>query len=233
MPLNENASIEITAFRWVPEFAQGLVRDLRARWALEEAGLDYRVRLLDQQRPPQYLLEQPFDQVPCLNDGTVQIFETGAIVQYIGEKSETLLPRDEQSRFRAIQWTYAALNSVEPAVVSLLSVDFFYANEEWARLRRPGAEEFVKLKLKRISDWLGDKQWLEGDRFTIGDLVMVTEFRFLRHTKLVAEFPNLAAYLKRGEARPAFQRALADQLAVYAANQPEPQPQPQTEGAAA
>ncbi|MFL6746490.1 MAG: glutathione S-transferase family protein [Sphingomicrobium sp.] len=228
MPLNPNASIEITAFRWVPDFAQGLVRDLRARWALEEAGLDYRVRLLDQQRPPEYLLDQPFDQVPCFSDGEVRIFETGAIVQYMGEKAEVLLPRDKSGRYRAIQWTYAALNSVEPAVLALLSVDFFYAGEEWAKLRRPGAEDFARLKLRRVSEWLGDKEWLE-DRFTIGDLLMVTEFRFLRHTKLVADFPNLVAYVKRGEARPAFQRALNDQLAVYAANQPQPQP----EGAAA
>jgi glutathione S-transferase len=222
MPLNPNAAIEITAFRWVPDFAQGVVRDLRARWALEEAGLDYRIRLLDQPRPPEYLREQPFDQVPCFNDGQVQIFETGAIVQYVGEKSEALLPRDPQGKFRAIQWTFAALNSVEPAILNLLLIDIFYKGEEWATLRRPGAEEFVKLKLKRVSDWLGDNEWLE-DRFTIGDLLMVTVLRFLRHTNLVAEIQNLAAYLKRGEARPAFQRALNDQLAVYAANQPQPE----------
>ena len=226
MPLNPNATIEITAFRWVPEFAQGVVRDLRARWALEEAGLDYRVRLLDQQRPPEYLKEQPFDQVPCFSDGQVRIFETGAIVQYVGEKEERLLPRDPQGRFRAIQWTYAALNSVEPAFLNLLLIDIFFVGEEWAKLRRPGAEDFVRLKLKRVSDWLGNKEWLE-DRFSIGDLLMITVLRFLRHTELVAEFPNLAAYVKRGEARPAFQRALADQLATFAANQP------QMEGAAA
>jgi glutathione S-transferase len=226
MPVDPNASIEITAFRWVPEFAQGVVRDLRARWALEEAGLDYRVRLLGQDRPPEYLREQPFDQVPCLNDGEVRIFESGAIVQYIGEKSGTLLPSETQDRYRAIQWTYAALNSVEPAILNLLLIDIFYKGEEWATLRRPGAEDFVKLKLKRVSEWLGESEWLE-DRFTIGDLVLVTVLRFLRHTELVAGFPNLAAYLKRGEARPAFQRALADQLATYAANQPQP------EGAAA
>jgi glutathione S-transferase len=148
-------------------------------------------------------------------------------VQYIGEKSETLLPRDIQSRYRAIQWTFAALNSVEPAVLNLLLIDFFFIGEEWAKLRRPGAEDFARLKVKRVADWLGERTWLEGDRFTIGDLLMVTVLRFLRHTNLVAEFPNLANYLKRGEARPAFQRALADQLAVYAANQPQP------EGAAA
>jgi glutathione S-transferase len=226
MPVNPNASIEITAFRWVPEFAQGVVRDLRARWALEEAGLDYRVRLLDQQRPPEYLQEQPFDQVPCFSDGEVRIFETGAIVQYIGEQTETLLPRDKQGRFRAIQWTYAALNSVEPALLNLLLIDVFFVGQEWAKLRRPGAEDFVRLKLRRVAEWLGDKEWLEG-RFTIGDLIMITSLRFLRHTKLVAEHSNLAAYLARGEARPAFQRALSDQLAVFKANQPEP------EGAAA
>ena len=226
MPLNPSADIEITGFRWVPEFAQGVVRDLRVRWALEEAGLDYRVRLLGQERPLEYLKEQPFDQVPCFNDGKVRIFESGAIIQYIGEQSETLLPADPQGKYRAIQWTYAALNSVEPAIINLLLIDIFFTGEEWAKLRRPGAEDFTKLKLKRVSEWLGDKEWLE-DRFTIGDLLMITVLRFLRHTDLVAQFPNLAAYLKRGEARPAFQRALADQLAVYAENQP------QEEGAAA
>jgi glutathione S-transferase len=228
MPVNPNSPREITAFSWVPQFAQGVVRDLRARWALEEAGLDYRVRLLGQPRPPEYLKEQPFDQVPTYHDDQVRIFESGAIVQYIGEQSEALLPRDPQGRFRAIQWTYAALNSVEPALLNLLLIDIFYAGEEWAKLRRPGAEEFVRLKLKRFSDWLGDKEWLEG-RFTIGDLIMITTLRFLRHTDLVAEIPNLAAYVKRGEARPAFTRALGDQLAVYAANEP----QPEQQGAAA
>ena len=227
MPVDPNASIEITAFRWVPEFAQGVVRDLRARWALEEAGLSYKVQLLGQDRSPEYLCEQPFDQVPVLREGDVQLFESGAIVQYIGEKSSALLPADERDRFRAIQWTYAALNSVEPAILNLLLIDIFYKGEEWATLRRPGAEDFVKLKLKRLSDWLGDKQWLEGDQFTIGDLMMTTTLRFLRHTDLVAQVPNLAAYLKRAEARPAFQRALADQLAAFAVNQPQP------EGAAA
>jgi glutathione S-transferase len=221
MPINPNAAIEITAFPWVPEPVQGFVRDLRARWALEEAGLDYRVRMLDQERPPEYLLEQPFNQVPTLREGDVHIFESGAIVQYIGDKSEALLPRDTQGRYRAIQWTYAALNSVEPAVLNLMLIDLFYPDQEWAKLRRQGAEEFARLKLKRVSDWLGDKQWLEGGRFTIGDLIMVTVLRFLRHTDLVGELPNLDAYLKRGEARPAFRKALGDQMAGYAANQPE------------
>ena len=225
MSVNPNASIEITAFKWVPDFAQGLVRDLRVRWALEEAGLDYRVRLLGTPRPAEYIQEQPFDQVPSFRDDQVSIFESGAIVQYIGDKSEVLLPRETQARYRAIQWTYAALNSVEPAILNVYAVTVFHADKEWAKLRRPGAEEFARLKLSRVSNWLGEKQWLEGDHFTIGDLVLTTVLRNLNHTDMVAEFPNLAAYQKRGESRAAFQRALSDQLAVFAANQPEAEPE--------
>jgi glutathione S-transferase len=221
MPINPNAQIEITGFKWVPDFARGLVRDLRVRWALEEAGLDYRVRLLDQQRPADYLKEQPFDQVPCFNDGTVRIFESGAIVQYIGEKSEALLPRDPQGKYRAIQWVCAALNSVEPGVQHRVLLDAFYGDQEWAKLRKPSADEFARNKLRRVSDWLGDKQWLEGDRFTIGDIVMITVLRMAKVGGLIEIGSNLEAYVKRGEARPAFQRALASQLAEYDAHQPE------------
>ena len=221
MPLKDSAAIEITAFAWVPPFAQGVVRDLRVRWALEEVDRDYAVRLLGQERPADYVKEQPFDQVPVYREGGLTLFETGAIVQHIGESDERLLPRDPIARAQAIQWTYAALNSVEPALQNLVLIDVFYAGEEWARLRRPGAEDFARLKLKRVSDWLGDKTWLEGEQFTIGDLIMVTVLRMLRHTDLVAEFTNLEAYLKRGEQRPAFQRALADQVAVFKQHQPE------------
>jgi len=168
------------------------------------------------------LKEQPFDQVPTYREGDVHMFETGAIVQFIGEKDERLLPRDPVGRARAIQWTYAALNSVEPAIASLQLIDLFYADQDWAKLRRQGAQEFAQLKLKRVADWLGDKEWLE-DRFTIGDLIMVTVLRNLRQTDMVTGHPVLGPYLARGEARPAFQRALADQLAVFAANQPEEQ----------
>jgi glutathione S-transferase len=221
MPINPNAEIEITAFQWVPEFAKGLVRDLRVRWALEEAGLDYRVRLLGQDRPGDYLKEQPFDQVPCFSDGVVKIFETGAIVQYIGEKSETLLPRDPQGKYRAIQWTYAALNSVEPAIQHRVLLDAFYGDQEWAKLRKPSADEFARLKLKRVSDRLADNDWLEGDRFTIGDLMMVTVLRLADRGGLLADTPNLADYVKRGEARPAFGRALEDQLAAFREHEPQ------------
>jgi glutathione S-transferase len=220
MPLKDDAPNEITAFAWVPELAQGLVRDLRVRWALEEAELPYRVRLLGRPRPVEYLKEQPFDQVPTFRDEQVQIFESGAIVQYIGEKSAALLPCEPNARWRAIQWSYAALNSVEPGFQNLALIDLFYRGEEWAKLRRPGAEEFAVQKLRRISEWLGDKQWLE-DRFTIGDLTMVTVLRLLRHTDLLDSFANVKAYLERGQARLAFQQALADQLAPFADNQPQ------------
>ncbi|MEO8175424.1 MAG: glutathione S-transferase family protein [Sphingomicrobium sp.] len=220
MPVDPNAKIEISAFAWVPPFAEGLVRDLRPRWALEEIGLPYRVQLLEGERPPEYYLDQPFGQVPCYREGPLKIFESGAIVQHIGEKSEKLLPRDSVARIRAIQWTYAALNSVEPAVQNLTSIDLFYKDQEWAKLRRAGAEDFARLKFKRVADWLGDKEWLE-DHFTIGDLMMASVLRIPRHTDLVAEQPNLKAYVARAEQRPAFQRALADQLAVFKQHQPE------------
>lgn len=222
MSCDPNAAIEISAFSWVPPFAEGLVRDLRVRWALEEAGLPYRCRLLDSRvdRPESYFIEQPFGQVPIYREDELHLFETGAIVQHIGERDERLLPRDAVGRARAIQWTYAALNSVEPALQNLAGIDLFFAEEEWAKLRRPGAEEFARLKMKRVSDWLGDKEWLE-DRFTIGDLMMITVLRIPRHTGLLAEFPNLATYVARGEARPAFQQALADQVAAFKQNESE------------
>jgi glutathione S-transferase len=224
MPVNPNATIEITGFRWVPPFAQGVVRDLRARWILEEAGLDYKVELLGLERPADYVKEQPFDQVPVLRDGDVTIFETGAIVQYIAEKTGALMPVDKSERYRAIQWTYAALNSVEPALLNLVLIDVFYADEEWAKLRRPGATDFARLKLKRVADWLGEKTCLEGDDFTIGDLMMVSVLRNLRNSDLVGEQPNLAAYLERGTARPAFKRAIEAQFADYRANEPQGEP---------
>jgi glutathione S-transferase len=217
--MNPNATIEVAAFSQVPDFAKGLVRDLRVRWALEEAGLDYRARLIDRaQLPANYVKEQPFEQVPCFTDGKVQIFESGAIVQYIGEQSEALLPREPQPRWRAIQWTYAALNSVEPGVQHRVLLDGFYADQEWAKLRKPSAHEFALLKLKRVADWLGDKNWLEGDRFTIGDLVMITVLRLADRGGLIEPGSNLDAYRKRGEARPAFQQALADHLAPFEAS---------------
>ena len=216
MPVDPNTAIEITAFKWVPDFAKGVVRDLRVRWALEEAGLDYRVRLLDAmtERPQEYFLEQPFGQVPIFVEGDLRMFETGAILLHLGERSEVLLPKDPIGKARATCWLIAALNSIEPMIFELINIDIFNRDEEWAKLRRPEAEKKVRDRLKRVSDWLGDKEHLEG-RFTVGDLMMTTVLRNLRHTMLVAEHPNLAAYQARCEARPAFQRALAAQLADF------------------
>src|ERR1700761_5912853 len=138
--------ITVTAFRWVPEFAQGQVRDLRARWALEEAGLPYRTRLLEQgdQDKPEYRALQPFGQVPILEEDGLVLFESGAIVLHIGERSEALLPKEPGARARAVQWVVAALNSVEPHVLHASLIDNFYADQEWAKLRRQGAHDFAR-----------------------------------------------------------------------------------------
>jgi glutathione S-transferase len=142
-------------------------------------------------------------------------------VQYIGEKTEALLPRDPQGKYGAIQWVFAALNSVEPAVQHRALIDTFYADQEWAKLRKPSADEFARLKLKRVSDRLAGNEWLDGDRFTIGDLMMVTVLRLGNRAGLLSDTPNLQDYVARGEARPAFQAALEDQLATYREHQPE------------
>ena len=222
MPLDPNAVTEITAFRWVPDFAQGLVRDLRIRWALEEIERPYAVRLLDalNPRPADYFLEQPFGQVPSFRDDEVQLFESGAILIHLGLGDERLLPEDEQGRGRAIAWLIAALNSVEPMIFELVNIDIFNRGQDWAKERRPQVVEKIEARLALLADALGDQEWFE-DRFTIGDLMMVSVLRNLRHTDLVAGQPKLAALVARGEARPAFRRALQDQLAAFKENQPE------------
>jgi glutathione S-transferase len=211
--------ITISAFRSVPDFAQGQVRDLRARWALEEAGLPYRSRLLDQgdQDKPGYRALQPFGQVPILEDDGFVLFESGAIVLYVGERSEALLPKDPEARARATQWLVAALNSIEPFVMDVARIDIFYADQEWARLRRPGAVEFVRRRLSALAKALGDKPYLDGDRFTAGDLMMTTVLRILGHTDIVTSDKRLAAYIERCTARPAFGRALSGQLGDFRA----------------
>lgn len=216
MPLDPHADIEISAYSWVPDLARGLVRDLRARWALEEAGLSYRVRLLDprQERPADYLREQPFGQVPMMIDGGVHLFESGAIVLHIAERTDVLMPRDPQGRARTRSWVLAALNSIEPFIQEVTFADLFHAKADWAAGFRQQAEKMARLRLTQLSHWLGEKDHLE-DRFTAGDLTMATILRIPRHTKLVSDYDNLARYLARCEARPAFQRALAAQLAVF------------------
>ena len=224
MPVDPNAAAEITAFRWVPGFAAGLVRDLRIRWALEEIGTPYRVRLLDAMnpRPADYFQEQPFGQVPAFRDGDVHLFESGAILIHLGLSDERLLPSDANGRGRAIAWLIAALNSVEPMIFELANIDIFHRGQDWTKERRPQVVDRIRERLRLLADALGEKDWFEG-RFTVGDLMMVSVLRNLRHTELVAGEPRLAALVARGEARPAFQRALADQLSVFAEHQPEPE----------
>jgi glutathione S-transferase len=216
MPVEPDAAIVITAFSRVPDFAKGLVRDLRVRWALEEAGLAYREKLLDADRSRReaYLREQPFGQVPAFDDGEVRMFEFGAIVLRIAEASEALSPRDALGRARTASWVLAALNSVEPAIDDLADIDLFHADADWAKERRPGAEQAVRERLGPLSRWLGERDHLE-DRFTVGDLMMTSVLRILRHTDLIAEHPNLVRYQARCEARAAFRRALAAQLAAF------------------
>lgn len=218
MPVVSDARIEISAFSWVPPFARGQVRDLRVRWALEEIGLPYRVRLLNamEERPADYFDEQPWGQVPIYNEGDIHLFESGAILIHIGEKDERLLPREASERARAIAWMIAALNSMDPQVGALTDIDTFDPDAEWARLRRPAVVERLAMRLSRLSDSLGEKDWLE-DRFTIGDLMMVATLRGVTDAALLDAHPNLAAYVARGEARPAFQRALVAQFANFVA----------------
>src|SRR5262245_51707644 len=171
--------ITISAFRWVPPFAQGQVRDLRVRWALEEAGLAYSTRLLEQgdQDKPEYRALQPFGQVPIFEEDGQVLFETGAIVLHIGERSEALLPNDPKARARATQWLFAALNSIEPSLMNVAAIEVFFADQEWAKLRRQGAREFAAHRLSSLAASLGDKPYLDGDRFTAGDVMMTTVLR--------------------------------------------------------
>ena len=212
----------VTAFEWVPEFARGLVRDLRVRWALEEIGRPYDSELLNARapRPAEYLARQPFDQVPAFTDGDLQLFETGAILLYLGEQDERLLPTEGQARWNAIAWVFAALNSVEPVIGRIIAYDIFNKDKDWAAPARESAESLCKQKLKRVEDALGAQDWLAG-QFSIADIAMVTVLNNLRHTDLVAEYPSLAAYHKRGTERAAYKRALEAQFADFKAEAPQ------------
>jgi glutathione S-transferase len=221
LQLRRVAMITISALRDVPSFAHGLVRDLRVRWALEEAGLPYRARVLvgDDQASPEYRACQPFGQVPIFEEDGLVLFESGSILLHIGERSEKLLPTDPAERARAVTWVFAALNSIETKVAGLVELDILASLQagmrEWTKLRRPEAEAAVKQRLADLASWLGGRDYLEN-RFTAGDLMMTTVLRILRHTDLVKSVPSLAAYQARCEARPAFQRALTDHMAAFA-----------------
>ncbi len=216
------ARIRISAFRWVPPFAQGLVRDLRVRWALEEAGLAYEEQLIgfEDQALESYRRLQPFGQVPSYEEDGLVLFESGAIVLHIAERSDALMPPDPAARARCKTWMFAALNTVEPPIQHLAAIDLFYAGEGWAKPSRPVAVKAVETRLESLSSWLEGREYLEG-RFTAADLLMTTVLHILRHTDLLAQYPVLDAYRRRCEARPAFQKALADQVAPFAKNEPQ------------
>lgn len=215
MPVDPAASLRITALSWVPDFARGKVRDLRARWACEELGLDYAERLIDPRAKPEtYFTEQPWGQVPVLHDGDLQLFESGAILLHLGRKAPGLLPADRQGEASAICWLFAALNSVEPWMFELVNVDLFARDEEWTTLRRPSLVAFLGTRLDCLADALGDQEWL-GQEFTVGDLAMASVLRIAEYTELLAERPTLDAFVKRAHARPAFARALDAQLDAF------------------
>jgi glutathione S-transferase len=222
MPVDPNAKIEVTAFKWVPPFAQGFVKDLRVRWALEEIGHPYRERLIGgifEDQPSEYLADQPFGQVPVYKENGLTLFETGSILIHVGGKDDRLLPSDLAGRGRAISWMTAALNSVEPALSALMLVGHAGAEKEWADDAKTAVRPFAEKRLAMLSDALGDRDWLE-DRFTIGDLVMVDVLRTAPEDELVPAHPNLAAYVDRGTSRPAFKAAMAAQLAAFDRNEP-------------
>jgi glutathione S-transferase len=206
----------VTAFKWAPPFAQGLVRDIRVRWALEEAGLPYEEKLLNfgDQNTAEHRAVQPFGQVPVYEEDDLTLFESGSIVMHIGEKYPVLLPTEAGARARVRTWMIAALNSVEPHVQALTSIDLFFAKEDWARMRRQGALDMAQGRLNVLATALADRDYLEK-QFSAADLLMTTVLRLLRHTTVVSDIPVLAAYQARCEARPAFKRALAAQLATF------------------
>ena len=210
--------ITLTTYKWVPDFAAPLMRAFRVRWALEEASLPYDVRLValgPEQLSPEHLARQPFGQAPAIEDDGLILHESGAIALYIAEKSETLMPKDRVGRERATAWVFSALNTIEPAVQELGSIIFFYKDAAWAKERRPQVEEFLRLRLGQLANALGDKDYLEG-RFTVGDLMMSDVLRIIDSTGIVDGFPKLRAYRDRCQARPAFQRAMKDQMEGFA-----------------
>jgi glutathione S-transferase len=208
-------SIVITAFERSPDDGRGLARDTRVRWALEEVGQPYAVRLVSfgAMKEPAHLALHPFGQIPTYEEGDLALFETGAIVLHIARRHAGLLPDDADARARAITWMFAALNTVEPPILELGTARILEGDKPWTRERLPLVEDRVRDRLKQLSARLGDAEWLDG-AFSAGDLMMVSVLLRLKSSGILAEFPNLAAYLARGEERPAYKRAFAAQLAV-------------------
>lgn len=217
MPIAPAATLELTAYRWVPDMARGYVKDMRVRWALEEIGMPYRVRLVGGaggEKSAEHLADQPFGQVPIIREGNLCLFESGAILTWLGEKDERLLPRDPAARARASAWVFAALNSVEPFLQSLFLVRHVGQGADWQTSAIDAVKPFAALRLDQLAAALGNKDWLE-DRFTIGDLVMADVLRAAPDEARVADSPVLAAYVERATSRPAFARAMTAHLADF------------------
>jgi glutathione S-transferase len=208
-------TITITAFERSPDGGKGLARDTRVRWALEEVGQPYEVRLVSfrAMKEPAHLALHPFGQIPTYEEGDLALFETGSIVFHIAERHAGLLPEDANARARAITWMFAALNTVEPPILDLTIARILEVDKSWSRERLPLVEGRVRERLKQLSARLGDAEWLDG-AFSAGDLLMVSVLLRLKPSGILKEFPNLARYVARGEARPAYTRAFEAQLAV-------------------
>ena len=214
-------SITITAFERSPDGGKGLSRDTRVRWALEEVGQPYEVRGVSfrAMKEPAHLALHPFGQIPTYQEGDLTLFETGAIVFRIAERHAGLLPKNANSRARAITWMFAALNTVEPPILELANAKILESDKPWAKERLPVVEERVRNRLQQLSARLGGSDWLDGG-FSAGDLLMVSVLLRLKPSGLLNGFPNLAAYVARGEARPAYRRAFAAQAAINSGRQP-------------
>jgi glutathione S-transferase len=210
-------SATITAFASSPDRGRGQARDMRVRWACEEVGQPYDVRLVSfaQLREPAHLALHPFGQIPTYQEGDLVLFETGAIVLHIAERHAGLLPREANARSRAIAWMFAALNTLEPPIVELEMAMMLERDQSWYDARLPMLQDRVRIRLGELSARLGEADWLDG-AFSAGDLLMVTVLRRLKSSGLLETCPALSAYVARGEARPAFRRAFAAQLAVFA-----------------
>lgn len=211
--------ILITAFERSPDGGMGLARDMRVRWALEEVGRPYRVRLVSMRakKEPAHLRLHPFGLIPTYEEGDLVLFETGAIVLHIAEHHAGLFPDDADARARTIAWMFAAVNTVEPPILELVTARFAEGDRPWAEARLPLVKDRIRERLAQLSVRLGDADWLDGD-FSAGDLMMVSVLLRVRPSGLLDEFPKLAAYLARGEARPAYERAFAAQWAINAGN---------------
>jgi glutathione S-transferase len=214
-------AIVITAFEKSPDGGKGLARDTRVRWALEEVGQPYEVRLVSfaAMKEATHLRMHPFGQIPTYEDGDLVLFETGAIVFHIADRHAGLLPDDANARARAITWMFAALNTMEPVILELFTAKVLEGDKPWARERLPLVEDRIRNRLGRLSERLGDAEWLDG-AFSAGDLLMVSVLLRLGSSGILDGYSELAAYVARGQARPAYQRAFAAQLAINAGKPP-------------